>query len=102
MSLVLSALEAIPEVAGTKETGFAWTLYTGDLVSHDPENESSRYVYRSSIFWGGWMFVDHKLGNWWNIPRRLFLIYSRGSLVLDRFMLRWATTTATTSKQRLS
>lgn len=53
MSLVLSALEAIPEVAGTKETGFAWTLYTGDLVSHDPENESSRYVYRSSILFGG-------------------------------------------------
>ena len=49
VSLVLAALKAIPQLAGTEETGFAWTLYTGDLVSHDPENESSRYIYRSPI-----------------------------------------------------
>jgi len=44
MSLALSALEAIPELTGTKGDGFAWTLYTGDLVSHDAENQLSRLV----------------------------------------------------------
>lgn len=29
-------------LTGTQNTGFAWTVYTGDLVSHDPENELSR------------------------------------------------------------
>jgi hypothetical protein len=41
-SLVLSALEAIPTLAGTQDTGFAWAVYTGDLVSHDPDNQLSR------------------------------------------------------------
>jgi hypothetical protein len=43
-SLVAAVLEAIPILAATNDTGFAWTLYTGDLVSHDPENELSRWV----------------------------------------------------------
>lgn len=42
ISLIASTLASIPELAGTKDTGFAWTVYTGDLVSHDPENELSR------------------------------------------------------------
>ncbi|RDB29530.1 Sphingomyelin phosphodiesterase [Hypsizygus marmoreus] len=42
LSLGLSALQAIPALAGTRDTGFAWTLYTGDLVSHDPDNQLSR------------------------------------------------------------
>ncbi|KAH9996082.1 Metallo-dependent phosphatase [Russula vinacea] len=41
-SLAASVLEAIPVLAGTENTGFAWTIYTGDLVSHDPENQLSR------------------------------------------------------------
>ncbi|KAI0003863.1 Metallo-dependent phosphatase [Russula compacta] len=41
-SLAAAALEAIPVLTGTQNTGFAWTVYTGDLVSHDPENELSR------------------------------------------------------------
>ena len=41
-SLAASVLEAIPILAGTEESGFAWTVYTGDLVSHDPENQLSR------------------------------------------------------------
>ncbi|KAH8111897.1 Metallo-dependent phosphatase-like protein [Phellopilus nigrolimitatus] len=41
-SLALSALQAIPALSGTQESGFAFTVYTGDLVSHDPENELSR------------------------------------------------------------
>ncbi|KZP10094.1 sphingomyelin phosphodiesterase [Athelia psychrophila] len=42
ISLITSALASIPELAGTKESGFAWTVYTGDLVAHDPENQLSR------------------------------------------------------------
>jgi hypothetical protein len=42
-ALVMAAFEAIPALAGTQDTGFAWTVYTGDLVSHDPDNQLSRY-----------------------------------------------------------
>jgi sphingomyelin phosphodiesterase len=44
MALAMAALQAIPALAGTEKTGFAWTIYTGDLVSHDSENQLSRYV----------------------------------------------------------
>jgi sphingomyelin phosphodiesterase len=37
-----AGLEAIPELTGTKGKGFAFTVYTGDLVSHDPDNQLSR------------------------------------------------------------
>ncbi|KAI5116890.1 hypothetical protein M0805_004635 [Coniferiporia weirii] len=40
-ALVLSALEAIPALTGTQNTGFAWTMYTGDLVAHDQDNQLS-------------------------------------------------------------
>ena len=43
-SLAASVLETIPVLTATEKTGFAWTIYTGDLVSHDPENELSRCV----------------------------------------------------------
>jgi hypothetical protein len=42
--LALAALQAVGPLTGTgkgKES-LAWTLYTGDLVSHDPEQEISR------------------------------------------------------------
>ncbi|KAI0660496.1 sphingomyelin phosphodiesterase [Cubamyces menziesii] len=42
ISLVVSALKAIPVLTGTERTGFDFTLYTGDLVSHDSENQLSR------------------------------------------------------------
>ncbi|KIM47617.1 hypothetical protein M413DRAFT_205073 [Hebeloma cylindrosporum] len=42
LSLALAALQAIPALTGTKDNGFAWTIYTGDLVSHDPDNQLSR------------------------------------------------------------
>ncbi|KAN0134393.1 Metallo-dependent phosphatase-like protein [Lactarius tabidus] len=50
-SLAAAVLEAIPVLTGTEQTGFAWTIYTGDLVSHDPENQMSRdYVtYTESV-----------------------------------------------------
>lgn len=41
-ALVAAGFEAIPVLTGTQETGFAFTLYTGDLVSHDAENQLSR------------------------------------------------------------
>ena len=47
-SLALAALQAIPVLSGTK-TGFAWTVYTGDLVSHDPDNQLSRYVFLTAL-----------------------------------------------------
>ncbi|KAG6873835.1 hypothetical protein C0995_010447 [Termitomyces sp. Mi166 len=42
MALGMAALQAIPALADTGDTGFAWTIYTGDLVSHDSENQLSR------------------------------------------------------------
>ncbi|KAN0131836.1 Metallo-dependent phosphatase-like protein [Lactarius tabidus] len=41
-SLAAAALEAIPVLTGTENTGFDFTVYTGDLVSHDSENQLSR------------------------------------------------------------
>lgn len=42
--LVLATLQAIPPLTGTDngESEIAWTMYTGDLVSHDPQNQLSR------------------------------------------------------------
>ena len=49
-SLALSAIEAIPVLAGTVDTGFDFTVYTGDLVSHDPDNQLSRaYVEYAEV-----------------------------------------------------
>ncbi|KAJ7597385.1 Metallo-dependent phosphatase-like protein [Mycena floridula] len=39
LALVVSALQAIPSLAGGTPD---WTIYTGDLVSHDSDNELSR------------------------------------------------------------
>lgn len=47
-ALALAALESIPTLTNTENTGFAWTLYTGDLVSHDPDNQLSRFVLTPS------------------------------------------------------
>ncbi len=41
-SLIAAVLEAIPVLTGVNDTGFAWGIYTGDLVSHDSENQLSR------------------------------------------------------------
>ncbi|KAJ7455920.1 Metallo-dependent phosphatase [Mycena galericulata] len=42
MALGLSAVQAIPPLTGTEASGFDFTVYTGDLVSHDPDNQLSR------------------------------------------------------------
>ncbi|KAI9455924.1 Metallo-dependent phosphatase-like protein [Lactarius psammicola] len=49
-SLAAAVLEAIPVLTGTEKTGFAWTLYTGDLVSHDAENQLSRKTVVYDLF----------------------------------------------------
>ncbi|KAI0727851.1 sphingomyelin phosphodiesterase [Fomitopsis betulina] len=53
LSLVLAALQSVPVLTGTEEHGFNFTLYTGDLVSHDPEQELSRAytVYSETILY---------------------------------------------------
>ena len=41
--LGLAALQAVGPLTGTsKHEPFAWTVYTGDLVSHDPQSQLSR------------------------------------------------------------
>ena len=42
LSLMLAAMQAIPEVTETLETGFNFSLFTGDLTSHDTDNQYSR------------------------------------------------------------
>ncbi|KAH7923902.1 Metallo-dependent phosphatase [Leucogyrophana mollusca] len=41
-SLVLSVLQAIPAVAGAEDSGFAFSLFTGDMLTHDSQNQESR------------------------------------------------------------
>ncbi|KAG1794909.1 sphingomyelin phosphodiesterase [Suillus plorans] len=41
-SLITSILEAIPPLTGTESTGFDFSLFTGDLLAHDPDNQQSR------------------------------------------------------------
>lgn len=43
-SLITATLEAIPPLAGTETTGFGFTLFTGDLLAHDPNIQQSRCV----------------------------------------------------------
>lgn len=43
-SLMLAALQSIPVLTDTHKSGFDFTVYTGDLVSHDPDNQLSQYV----------------------------------------------------------
>lgn len=43
-SLMLAAMQAIPVLTGTQGTGFDFTIYTGDLISHDPDNQLARYA----------------------------------------------------------
>ncbi|KIK44535.1 hypothetical protein CY34DRAFT_11021 [Suillus luteus UH-Slu-Lm8-n1] len=41
-SLITSLLEAIPPLTGTGSTGFNFTMFTGDMLAHDPYNQQSR------------------------------------------------------------
>ncbi|THH11063.1 hypothetical protein EW145_g904 [Phellinidium pouzarii] len=54
-ALAGAALESIPVLAGTHDDPFDFMVYTGDLVSHDPDNELSReYILN----------YDHVAGLW--------------------------------------
>lgn len=58
--LGLAALQAIGPLTGTtKDSPFAWTIYTGDLVSHDSQNQLSRAYteYTESSIYG--MFREY-------------------------------------------
>lgn len=49
-ALALSVLQAIPVLTRTQDSGFNFSIYTGDLVSHDPDNELSReYVMYTEV-----------------------------------------------------
>lgn len=51
-SLIAATLEAIPPLSGTETTGFNFTLFTGDLLAHDPSNQLSRaYTEYSEVRW---------------------------------------------------
>jgi hypothetical protein len=62
--LGLAALQSIASMTGTGsvQSNASWTIYTGDLVSHDPENEMSReYVeYTETSIYG--MFKSYLKG----------------------------------------
>ena len=49
-----ATIEAIPVLTDTQDTGFDFTVYTGDLVSHDSENQLSQaYVeYTETVMYG--------------------------------------------------
>ncbi|KAF5392498.1 hypothetical protein D9757_002323 [Collybiopsis confluens] len=50
-SLALAAVEAIPVLANTKESGFDFMVYTGDLVSHDSENQLDYVEYTEVVLY---------------------------------------------------
>ena len=54
-ALTLAAFDSIPVrrlMMNTENTGFAWTMYTGDLVTYayayDLDNQISTFVYHPS------------------------------------------------------
>lgn len=41
---MLSAMQAIPQLTGTEEAGFNFSIFTGELTAHDSDNQYSRCV----------------------------------------------------------
>lgn len=41
-ALIAAVLEAIPPLTGSEATGFNFTLFTGDMLAHDPDYQQSR------------------------------------------------------------
>ncbi|KAF7190314.1 Sphingomyelin phosphodiesterase 2 [Pseudocercospora fuligena] len=62
--LGLAALQAVGPLTGTsKQNPLAWTIYTGDLVSHDPQTELSRaYTEYAEISIYDYMFGHYLTG----------------------------------------
>jgi sphingomyelin phosphodiesterase len=60
-ALALAALESIPVLTGTQNFGFNFSIYTGDLVSHDPDNQLSReYVEYTEVSQNGLLLLRRK------------------------------------------
>ncbi|OSX66906.1 hypothetical protein POSPLADRAFT_1072083 [Postia placenta MAD-698-R-SB12] len=51
--LILAAMQSVPVLTGTEEYGFNFSIYTGDLVSHDPGNQLSKEytVYSETVLY---------------------------------------------------
>ncbi|KIJ63465.1 hypothetical protein HYDPIDRAFT_188300 [Hydnomerulius pinastri MD-312] len=50
LSLMVSAMEAVAPLTGTEETGFDFSIFTGDLTAHDNDNQYSRaYVEYAEV-----------------------------------------------------
>jgi hypothetical protein len=100
LSLGVSALEAIPALTGTSKTGFDFTVYTGDLVSHDRENELSRsfveYIeVRNS---SGLLFMINGAFRCSSTYRLSYTTCLRRCSEVVLCMLHWETTILTTRK----
>ncbi|KAG0703316.1 sphingomyelin phosphodiesterase [Suillus ampliporus] len=50
LDLMLAAMQAIGPLTGTEECGFDFSIFTGDLTAHDPDNQYSRaYVEYAEV-----------------------------------------------------
>ena len=74
-ALVGALMDAVPVLTNTEEENFLFSIFTGDLVAHDPDNEQSRdYVLYSEVrCFFKFLIADHKLITWANRP--LFMIF---------------------------
>ncbi|KAG1879787.1 sphingomyelin phosphodiesterase [Suillus subluteus] len=54
LDLMAAAMEAIGPLTGTEQSGFNFSIFTGDLTAHDSDNQYSRaYVeYEEVVFYG--------------------------------------------------
>ncbi|KAI9570367.1 Metallo-dependent phosphatase [Boletus coccyginus] len=92
-SLITATLEAIPPLAGTETTGFNFTLYTGDLLAHDPNIQQSRaYIEYSEVVLFDLLKrmlgpgpVYATLGNHDSYPSDIAASYSLGGKVGQQF-----------------
>jgi len=84
LALAMAAFQSIPNLTDTQSTGFAWSIYTGDLVSHDPDNQLSReyitytetLLYKQMKRWLGSGPMYAALGNHDTYPANLDIPHS--------------------------
>jgi sphingomyelin phosphodiesterase len=70
VNLVLAAMQAIGPLTGTEETGLDFSIFTGDLTSHDTDNQYSRFVFSD-------LLLHDKL----MLPARAYVEYAEVCLV---------------------
>lgn len=51
---MVSAMQAIPPLTGTEASGFNFSIFTGDLTSHDTDNQYSRAYVEYAEVSGEW------------------------------------------------